>query len=175
MPCLMFWESTTPVYLVIYVCCNQRMLCHRSYACTCLDHKLELCGRNFVHAHVQLSRVYLASTLDVTHVIMYQALSDLSRPLPSRREWTWEGVCTVGSQVCYFPVEGNEIWEGVCTVGSQVCHFPVKRNGTWGETFSEEAQEMRFSQFEGAYSASWEVPPLYQCYHLLNDWSTLRR
>ena len=170
-----------------------------------------------MHAHVQLSRVYLASTLDVTHVIMYQALSDLSRPLPSRREWTWEGVCTVGSQVCYFPVEGNEIWEGVCTVGSQVCHFPVegneiwegvctvgsqvchfpvegneiwegvctvgsqvchfpvKRNGTWGETFSEEAQEMRFSQFEGAYSASWEVPPLYQCYHLLNDWSTLRR
>ena len=87
MPCLMFWESTTPVYLVIYVCCNQRMLCHRSYACTCLDHKLELCGRNSVHAHVQLSRVYLASTLDVTHVIMYQALSDLSRPLPSRREW----------------------------------------------------------------------------------------
>ena len=59
----------------------------------------------------------------------------------------------------------NGTWEGVCTVGIQVCHFPVEGNGG--------AQEMHSSQFEGAYSASREVPPLYQCYQLLNDWSTL--
>ena len=37
--------STTPVYLVIYGCCSQQFLCHRSYTCTCLNHELELCGR----------------------------------------------------------------------------------------------------------------------------------
>ena len=34
----MLWESTTPVYLTIYSCCSQRILCHCSYACTCLNH-----------------------------------------------------------------------------------------------------------------------------------------
>ena len=54
---------------------SQRFLCHRSYACTCLDHELELCGRDSVHAHAQSSRVYIASTLDVTHVIKCTRLS----------------------------------------------------------------------------------------------------
>ena len=74
-PCLMFWESTTLVYLAIYGCCSQRFLCHRSYACTCLDHELELCGWDSMHAHAQSSRVYLASTLDVTHMIKCTRLS----------------------------------------------------------------------------------------------------
>ena len=38
-PCLTLRESTTPVYLAIYGCCSQQFLCHRSYACTCLDHE----------------------------------------------------------------------------------------------------------------------------------------
>ena len=80
-PCQMFWESTTPVYLAIYGCCSQPFLCHRS---TCLDHELELCGWDSVHAYTQLSRVYLASTLDVypwcnARDKMYQALPNLSR------------------------------------------------------------------------------------------------
>ena len=74
-PCLMLWESTTPVYLAIYGCCSQRILSHHSYTCTCLDHKLKLCGRDSVHAHAQSSHVYFASTLDVTHVIKYTRLS----------------------------------------------------------------------------------------------------
>ena len=65
----MLLESTTPVYLAIYSCCSQRFLCHRSYACTCLDHELKLCGWDSMCAHVQLSHVYLTSALDVTHVI----------------------------------------------------------------------------------------------------------
>ena len=59
----------TPVYLAIYDCCSQRFLCHGSYVCTSLNHKLELCGQDSTHAHAQLSHVYLASTLDVTHMI----------------------------------------------------------------------------------------------------------
>ena len=42
-PYLMLLQSTTPVYLAIYGCFSQRFLCHRSYACTCLNH--ELSGR----------------------------------------------------------------------------------------------------------------------------------
>ena len=82
-PYLMLLESTTPVYLAIYDCCSQRFLCRRSYTCTCLDHELKLCGRDSVHAHAQVSRVYLASTLDVTHVIKYTRLS----PTLTRRAW----------------------------------------------------------------------------------------
>ena len=37
---LTLWESTTPVYLMIYGCCSQWFMCHHSYICTCLDHKL---------------------------------------------------------------------------------------------------------------------------------------
>ena len=82
-PNLMLLESTTPVYLAIYGCCSQWFLCYRCYACTCLDHELKLCGRDSVHAHAQLSRVYLASTLDVTHVIKCTRLS----PTLTRRAW----------------------------------------------------------------------------------------
>ena len=82
-PYLMLLESTTPVYLAIYGCCSQRFLCHGSYTCTCLDHELKLCGWDFVHAHVQLSRVYLASTLDVTRVIKCTRLS----PTLTGRAW----------------------------------------------------------------------------------------
>ena len=74
-PYLMLLESTTPVCLVIYGYCSQRFLCHRNYACTCLNHELKLCGQDSVCAHTQLSRVYLASTLDVTHVIKCTRLS----------------------------------------------------------------------------------------------------
>ena len=81
--CLMLWESTTPVYFAIYGCCSQRFLCHRSYGCTCLDHELELCGPDSVRAHAQLSRVYLVSTLDVTHVIKCTRLSSTL----ARRSW----------------------------------------------------------------------------------------
>ena len=75
-PCLMLWESTTSIYLAIYSCCSQQFLCHRSYACTCLDHELELCGRDSVHAHVQSSRVY---PWRHARDKMYQALPNLSR------------------------------------------------------------------------------------------------
>ena len=34
--------------------------------CTCLDHKLELCGWDSVRAHVQLGRVYLTPSLPLT-------------------------------------------------------------------------------------------------------------
>ena len=72
---LMLLESTTPFYLAIYGCCSKRFLWHRSYVCTCLDHELKLCGWDSVHAHVQLSCVYLVSTLDVTYVIKCTRLS----------------------------------------------------------------------------------------------------
>ena len=65
---------TTPVYLAIYSCCSQRF-CTIVATSTCLNHELELCGRDSVHAHTQLSRVYLASTLDVTHMIKCTRLS----------------------------------------------------------------------------------------------------
>ena len=68
-------RSTTLVYLAICNCCSQRLLCHRSYACTCLDHELDLCGWDAVHAHVQLCRAYLMSTFDVTHGIKCTRLS----------------------------------------------------------------------------------------------------
>ena len=77
---LTLWESTTPVYLAIYGCCRQWCLCHRSYVCTCLDHKLQIIT---VCAQAQLSRVYLVSTLDVTHVIKCTRLS----PSLARRAW----------------------------------------------------------------------------------------
>jgi len=79
----MLLESTTPVYLAIYGCCSQWFSCHRSYACTCLDHKLKLCGQDSVCAHMQLSCVYFASTLDVTHVIKCTRLS----PTLAGRAW----------------------------------------------------------------------------------------
>ena len=82
-PYLMLLESTTLVYLAIYSCCSQRFLCHGSYTCTCLDHELKLCGRDSVCAHTQLSRVYLASTLDVTHMIKCTRLS----PTLTGRAW----------------------------------------------------------------------------------------
>ena len=52
--------------------------------CTCLDHKLDLCGQDAVHAHVQLSRAYLMSTFDVTHGIKCTRLS------PSLAGRAWE-------------------------------------------------------------------------------------
>ena len=52
-------------------------LCHCSYVCTCLNHELELCGQDSMHAHTQLSHFYFASTLDVTHVI--KSFPNLSR------------------------------------------------------------------------------------------------
>ena len=82
-PCLVLWESTTPAYLVIYGCYSQRFLCHRSYACSCLNHELQLCGRDSMLAHTQLSCVYLVSTLDVTHVIKCTRLSSTL----ARRSW----------------------------------------------------------------------------------------
>ena len=33
--------NITPVYFVVYGFCNQRFPCHRSYACTCLNHELQ--------------------------------------------------------------------------------------------------------------------------------------
>ena len=74
-PRLMLWESTTPVYLAMYGCCSQWFLCHRSYVCTGLNHELDICGQDSVRAHAQLSRVYLTSTLDITHVIKCTRLS----------------------------------------------------------------------------------------------------
>ena len=50
----------TGVYLVIYDCCSQPLLCHRSCMCTCLN-------------HAQL--IYPASTLNITHVIKCTRLS----------------------------------------------------------------------------------------------------
>ena len=82
-PYLMLLEFTTPVYLGTYSCCSQQFLCHRSYACTCLDHELRLCGLDSMHAHAQLSCVYLVSTLDVTHVIKCARLS----PTLTGRAW----------------------------------------------------------------------------------------
>ena len=38
------------------------------YRCTCLNHKLELCGQDSVHAHVQLGHVYFASIFDVINL-----------------------------------------------------------------------------------------------------------
>ena len=73
-PCLILWESTTLVYLAIYDCCSQRFLCHNSYICTCLNHKLELCGWDSMHAHAQCC-VFFTSTLDIMHVIKYARLS----------------------------------------------------------------------------------------------------
>ena len=81
-PCLMFWESTTPVYLAIYGCCSQQFLCYRSYTCTS---SIELCGWDSVHAHTQSSRVYLASTLDVTQTIKCTRLS----PTLAGKAWEW--------------------------------------------------------------------------------------
>ena len=75
------------VYLVIYGCCSQRFLCHCSYACTCFDDELKWCGRDSVCAHAQLSRVYLASTLDVTHMIK---CTRLSPTLARRAGRAWE-------------------------------------------------------------------------------------
>ena len=69
------WESTTPVYLVIYGCYRQWFMCHFSYVCTCLDHELEQRGRDSLHVHMQLSHVYLTSTLDITHGIKCTRLS----------------------------------------------------------------------------------------------------
>ena len=44
-PRLIHWKSTTLVYLAIYSCYHQWFSCHRSYTCTCLDHKLQTtCG-----------------------------------------------------------------------------------------------------------------------------------
>ena len=38
-PCLTLENlATTLVYLAIYGCCRQRLLCHHSCACTCLNH-----------------------------------------------------------------------------------------------------------------------------------------
>ena len=51
--------------------------------CTCLDQQLELCGRDSVCAHAQLSRVYLASNPDVMHVIKCTRLS----PTLAGRAW----------------------------------------------------------------------------------------
>ena len=82
-PYLMLLESTTLVYLVIYGCCSQRLLCHRTYTCTCLAHELKLCGLDSVRAHAQLSCVYPASTLDIPHVIKYTRLS----PTLAGRAW----------------------------------------------------------------------------------------
>ena len=40
-----------------------------------MSSKLHVCGQNFVHAHTQLSRVYLVSTLYITHMIKCTRLS----------------------------------------------------------------------------------------------------
>ena len=57
-----------------YGCCTQRFC---AFVTTCVVASVtgsELCGRDSVHAHAQLSLVYLMSTLDVTRDKMYQAL-----------------------------------------------------------------------------------------------------
>ena len=82
---LMLWESTTPIYLAIYGCCSQQFLCYCSYECTCLDHKLELCGQDSARAYVY----------PWCHACdkMYQALSPT---LAGRAwEWGWEWDCEI--------------------------------------------------------------------------------
>ena len=54
-----------------------------SYMCTCLDHELRTTWAGFRGAHAQLSRVYFASTLDVTQVIKCARFS----PSLARRAW----------------------------------------------------------------------------------------
>ena len=63
-PCLMLWVST----LLFTGAVASGLLYHWSYRCTCLNHKLELCGQDSVHAHMQLSCVYLASIFDVINL-----------------------------------------------------------------------------------------------------------
>ena len=79
-----FRESTTPVYLAIYGCCRQRPLSLLAMCVLASTMSSEQCGRDSVSAHVQLSCVYLASTLNVTHVIKYTRLS------PSLAGRAWE-------------------------------------------------------------------------------------
>ena len=75
MSCLTPWESTIPVYLEIYGCCRQQFLSSLAMNVLALITSSERRGWDSVSAHVQLSRVYLASTLDVTHMIKCTRLS----------------------------------------------------------------------------------------------------
>ena len=88
--CLIPWESTTPVYLVIYGCFRQWFL-----LATCILASItssEWRGQDSVSTHVQLSHVYLAFTLDVTHVIKCTRLSPSlisGESLGMRLGWRW--------------------------------------------------------------------------------------
>jgi len=79
------WEFATPVYVAIYCCCRQQF-------CTIITMPVlivlitssEWLGWTFVCAHVQISRAYLVSTLDVTHVVK------CTRLFPSSAGRAWE-------------------------------------------------------------------------------------
>ena len=122
---LILLESTTPVYLAIYGYCSQRFLCHRSYACTCLDHELKLCGRDSMHAHTQLSRVHLTSTLDVTHVIK---CTRLSLTLTGR---AWEWGYNLGCRGILLGLPGRRFSTGYHFVGGE-----GRCTNEWGDVFT---------------------------------------
>ena len=58
-----------------YGCCSQRFCAFVTTRVLASVTGSELCGRDSVHANAQLSPVYLASNLDVTHVIKCTRLS----------------------------------------------------------------------------------------------------
>ena len=91
MPCLTLWESNTPTAAVASCFCA----IIPTHILT-LFTSSELRGQDFVHAHVQLSHVYLVSTLDVTHVINCTRISpSLAGKLGK------EAICTHGSHLLW--------------------------------------------------------------------------
>ena len=77
--------------------------------CTSFDHELELCGQDFVHAHVQLTHVHLASTLDITHMIKCTRLS----PTLAGRVWEPRAILNKGSPNLSDVVNDSEDCSGV--------------------------------------------------------------
>ena len=69
------WKSTTTVYLAVYGCCKQQFLSPLATHVLPSIMGSERHGQDSMSAYIQLSHVYLLSTLDVMHVMKCTRLS----------------------------------------------------------------------------------------------------